>query len=147
MKRHVHTFDELKRVGQRYYNDTNFCTVVAVAVAAQVAFGKARALLAKEGRKDRTGAYDFQYINAARQLGCRVEPVEGFAWQRMAFSKAVRRLPADGIYWVQTTRHITCVVNGTPVDWMTTGRRHHVQQVWRLTREFEALPDITYETH
>lgn len=47
MKRHAHTFRELSRVARRYYKDEGFCGVVAVSVAAQVAFGKAKSILEK----------------------------------------------------------------------------------------------------
>ena len=50
------TYKELSRVAQKYYpKEKGYCAVIAVSVAAQVPFGKARSLLHKQGRKQGKG--------------------------------------------------------------------------------------------
>ena len=76
MKRKKQTFAEMYKIGQQYYNDKGFCGVVAVAVAAEVAFGKARATLASKKhtvpRKTRTGTNMITLRDSLETLGCTI---------------------------------------------------------------------------
>jgi hypothetical protein len=133
MKRHIHDFEKLKTVGQKYYSDTNFCGVVAIAAAGQVAFGKARAIAKRLGRKHRKGTNIMIIKEALAELGCDIEeiPIIG-----KTLGTACRNAPKNGVFLIWTTRHITCVDSGQIIDWATTTRRHRVYKCFRVTRNF-----------
>ena len=161
MKRHAHTYAELARVGRRYYNDTNFCGVVAVAVAGKVAFGKARSILMKHAepvdlrvnderigyerkvsnlgrgrRQHRAGTYVGLQIAAGEILGYSVKQIKAPA---LTLGKCIKQLPKQGVYWVWTTRHITAIQDGEVMDWADDSRRHKVIAVFQITRHFEEV--------
>lgn len=46
-------FEKLARVGAEYYNDRANCAVIALAIFADVSYGKAHAALKRAGRKNR----------------------------------------------------------------------------------------------
>lgn len=152
MKRKKQTFEEMYKIGQRYYNDRGFCGVVAVAAAAEVSFGKARATLAnkkhKSPRKTRTGTDMVTLRDTLKTLGCTItnihsdNPNEVNAWcakgtTHKTLGKTCRMLPKDGVYLVHTTRHITCVDHGDIVDWATDKNRSKVVDVYKITRNYK----------
>ena len=51
------TFENLKQIGTGPYQDYNFCTVAALAMALDWSFGKAHRHMAKHGRKNKRGMY------------------------------------------------------------------------------------------
>lgn len=143
MKRHVHTYEEMAKIGQRYYNDTNFCSVVAVATAAQVAFGKARAMLAKEGRINRKGTIHKQQVNALNKLDCELVP---FYHMNLGTTvgKVARSLPSNRTFLIWIRGHVICVDNKVMNDWTSEGRRHRVRMVVEVIRNFESLPQLSH---
>jgi hypothetical protein len=133
MKRHIHTFEQLRDVGHKYYNDTNFCGVVAIAVAGQVAFGKARAISKRLGRRHRKGTHIEIIEQALLELDCSMAPIANFG---KTLGSACRNTPKTGTFLIWTTRHITCVDAGQIIDWATTTRRHKVYKCFEVTRNF-----------
>ena len=57
-KRISMSYNEMRYIGQKHYNDTGFCACVAVASAAQVRFGKARSVLMNKELHGELGGYD-----------------------------------------------------------------------------------------
>ena len=133
MKRHIHDFEKLKTVGQKYYNDTNFCGVVAIAAAGQVAFGKARAIAKRLGRKHRKGTRIDIISNALAELNCDVQIIPSLG---KTLGTACRNAPKSGVFLLWTTKHITCVDSGQIIDWATTTRRHRVIACYHVIRNF-----------
>lgn len=154
MKRRKQTFQQMKRIAQDYYNDSGFCGVVAVAAAAEVAFGKARATLAKpihsDPRKTNQGTNMVTIRTGLDMLGCTLENIhtedvgQVNAWgakgtTHKTLGKTCRSLPKDGVYLVHTTRHITCVDHGNIVDWASDTNRSKVVDVYKVTRNYREV--------
>lgn len=116
MKEHKHNFSKLHHVATTYYKETNCCTVVAVAVAANIGFGKAYHAMKREGRKDRRGAYFAQYEAALNKLGYSLERRYSRNMGK-TLSTAKRLAPKEGTFLLQTRGHVTCIRNGEMVDW------------------------------
>ena len=134
IKRKKYTYEELSKIGQKYYNDTNFCTVIATSVAAQVSFGKARNWLEQHGRKPRKGAYDHQYHEVMKKLGCTLERLP-----RSNTPKTVGQLARKmktGAYLVQLRHHVLVIDDGQVMDWTHDKSRHHIRCVYKITRNF-----------
>jgi len=115
MKQHQHDFAKLRHVAAKYYRETNCCTVIAVAVAARVGFGKAYHAMKREGRRDRCGAYFNQYKKALDKLGFDIVPLENTFGKTLATAK--KRAPKQGTFLVNTRGHVTCIRDGEMVDW------------------------------
>lgn len=115
MKQHQHDFAKLRHVATKYYRENNCCTVIAVAVAARVGFGKAYHAMKREGRKDRRGAYFAQYKRALDKMGFDVVPIENTMGKTLATAK--KRAPKQGTFLLHTSRHVTCIRDGEMVDW------------------------------
>ena len=64
-------------IGKNYYNDTNNCSVVAVAISTGVAYGAAFKALEKRGRKRGQGVSNFNILKAIVDLGFMPDRVEG----------------------------------------------------------------------
>ena len=61
IKRHVMTYEECAHVGIRHHNDNGFCSVVAMSVACDIAFSRARSIMAKMiNRRNGKGTYPAQ---------------------------------------------------------------------------------------
>lgn len=115
MKEHKHDFQKLIHVARKYYRETNCCTVIAVAVAANIGFGKAYHAMKREGRKDRRGAYFTQYKAALVKLGYKVERRDIYMGKTLATAK--RLCPKQGTFLINTRSHVTCIRDGVMVDW------------------------------
>ena len=90
--------------------------MVAVAVAANIAFGKAYNAMKREGWKDRKGAYFAQYKTALSKLGYSLERRDSLDMGK-TLSTAKRLAPKVGTFLLHTRGHVTCVRSGEMVDW------------------------------
>ena len=115
MKKHKHDFQKLTQVSRKYYKDGNCCSVIAVAVAASIGYGKAYHAMKREGRKDRRGAYFAQYEAALNKLGYKVERRDIYMGKTLATAK--RLCPKQGTFLINTRSHVTCIRDGEMVDW------------------------------
>jgi hypothetical protein len=115
MKEHKHDFKKLVHVAFKYYKENNCCTVIAVAVAANIGFGKAYHAMKREGRQDRRGAYFAQYESALNKLGYRVEPSEVYMGKTLVSAKRI--CPKRGTFLIRSAGHVTCIRDGVMVDW------------------------------
>jgi len=115
MKQHKHDFDKLRHVATKYYRETNCCAVIAVAAAAQVAFGKAYRIMQRLGRPDRKATPHHVYEQALRELGYRIVPCDIPMGKTLVTAK--RKCPKRGTFLILTHRHITCIHDGEMVDW------------------------------
>lgn len=119
MKKHKvikHSYDELARVGHRYYGDKNFCAVIAAAVINDWSFGIAKAKLESRGfRKKGAGVYARDTHSLLVEHGKEVVPVRADRYGKtlMTFS---RNIPKDGRYIIHTRSHITAVRDGIMED-------------------------------
>ena len=116
IKRHVMTYEECARVGRQHHNDTNFCMVVALSVAGEIAFSRARAILAKHaGRLHRHGTSMRAMDKLLAAMGYETKKVT----VRSKTLKTVQRELAgtSGAYFVYTNTHVSCIKDGVMQDW------------------------------
>lgn len=116
IKRHVMTYEECHRVGVKHHRDTNFCTVVATAVATEIAFSRARAILTKNAdRQHRQGLCIPEVHNVLEKMGYRTDLI----FLRSKTLKTAQRELAgtSGTFFVYTRGHVSCVKDGVMQDW------------------------------
>jgi len=123
----MQTYEEMVKIGRKYYADAGFCSVIALASVADISFGKARAIMAKQGRKERQGAL-LPWITKAvesRNLKCTAIPVQSKTM------KTITRELSQGKYLVFVRGHVAAVVDGVINDW-TEGRAHRIVRVYKI---------------
>lgn len=125
-------------------DETNDCTVRALASAADIPYDVAHRVLKKHGRKDRKGA-TFKTLHAAyEECGFRLVKVCGdgkrsrFAAKHtdanwvdgITFGKLVDQL-TYGEYIINVTGHAVAVVNGKVIDTFHNNARKRVVAVYK----------------
>jgi len=134
------TYESMAKVGETVMNDTNFCGVIAVATACRVSFGKARAELKKQGRRDKKGS-PLPYIErATKRLGYEAKLIASWG-DKMPSTLNIAKAYPVGVYYVLMNSHIFTMVNGRINDWMkeridTKGARarSRVYRVYQITQ-------------
>jgi hypothetical protein len=135
IKRHVMTYEECARVGRKHHRDTNFCMVIATAVATEIAFSRARAILAKHAfRQHRRGLSVSAMHCLLDAMGYEVKRV----LVRSKTLKTVQRELAgtSGAFFVYTNNHVSCVKDGVMQDWARSDIRpsnKRIEQVYQIT--------------
>lgn len=122
-------------------NETNDCSVRAIAAAGFTGYTEAHDAMANRGRKHRRGAYLPDIIKAAEDLGMAPRKIRDYSARTMTTAARDRRL-ARGQFLVFTRSHVAAVVDGDVVDW-TDGRRHRITSVYQVNKA--KTPDLTPE--
>ncbi len=134
------TYKELSRVAQKYYpRERGYCAVIAVSVAAQVPFGKARSLLHKQGRKQGKGTRPTWTYLSLLALGYTTLPLSPFQheWPK-TLATAARVLPKKGTFLLHTRGHISCVRDGVLEDWAAERKsRKRILEIVQVTEMTE----------
>ena len=125
----MRTYEALSLVARKHYpKENNYCAVIAVAIAADVSYGKARSYLFKEGRKDGKGTPPLWTYNALEKLGYAKAEYSGRYPKTLA--TAARVLPKRGTFLIHTRGHISAVQDGVLQDWAaSTGSRKRVLDI------------------
>ena len=130
------TYEELSKVARKYYpRERGYCAVIAVSVAAQVPFGKARSLLHKQGRKQGKGTQPVWTYSVLRDLGYKQTPWVAMhqPWPK-TLATAARVLPKQGTFLLHTRGHISCVRDGVLEDWAADRKsRKRILQIVQVT--------------
>jgi hypothetical protein len=110
--------------------ERNDCTVKAVAISCDIPYKQAHALMDKQGRKPKQGAFSYQYLAAIEEAGLEAVqlPLEGFGRTPITF---VRTCDPSKSYIVRVSGHLFAVKKGKVEDW-TEGRRNRIQNVWEV---------------
>jgi len=122
------TFVELKEVGTGPYNDRNFCTVAALAMALDWSFGKAHRFMAKHGRRNKRGMYCSVWApamaQAAETSGKTFTEITENGYRGMTIGRFARECKR-GVYVIKVRGHCLCIRDGVMHDWTadTAGRR------------------------
>lgn len=131
------TYESLNQSARHYRGERNYCTVIAVAIAAGVKFGKARSLFERHGRKTGKGTYFPQQQAAFNELG--LELVMDNDLTREAYNTHLclitNRLPKTGTFMVYTSGHVSAVKDGVLEDWSARqgrGARKRVLSIYRV---------------
>jgi hypothetical protein len=149
MKTPTETFAKLKDESWAL-GENNDCTVKALAIAANIPYVEAHALLAAKGRKKGQGAYTYQYHQILRDLGfvltrVNIDEIQakyprsktgGYIYKQLT-SHHMDLYPEfwnDGrVYLLQMSGHVGAVRDGKIHDW-TKGRAKRIQSVYRITK-------------
>jgi len=115
IKRHVMTYEECRRVGFKHHKDGNFCSVVAMAVGCEIAFSRARAIMAKHiERQNGVGTYRHHALQLITEMGYEVKEV---VIRSKTLKTAQRELAGtSGAFFLYTRGHVSCVKNGVMQD-------------------------------
>jgi hypothetical protein len=125
-------YDKLKQAARHYAGETGYCSVIALAIASGCKFGKARAIMARQGRANGRGVYLPQIEDALKEAGMQVRSKFSVRGQ---LKKVNTRLPSTGTFYVFTHGHITCVKDGVIEDWSAPERMAScklVTEVWEI---------------
>ena len=107
------TYAELANVGKKYYNDSQFCSVIAIASLCNMSFGRAYRKLKTQGRKKAKGVNMFQMMDVLSQRGFKAVPVDVSGFVRTA----PRKLDNNCNYMILVSGHVVAIVNGVVNDW------------------------------
>jgi hypothetical protein len=136
IKRHVMAYEECARVGRQHHRDTNFCSVIAMAVGCEIAFSRARAIMAKHiARQNGHGTQKRYVLKLITDMGYEVR--EASVHSRTL--KTVQRELAgtSGTYFVYTRGHVSCVKDGVMQDWSRNDIRPSNK---RITVVYKIIP-------
>lgn len=132
MTKQYKTAKEIYRVGKEYYNDKGHCSVVTVAVACGVAYGRALKEMTAAGRKHRQGASIIQIHHAINKLGYSLKVVR--LGKNGTVSTLTNKLPNKGTYIAFVKGHVLTVRDGVVIDW-SEGRRHRIIEVLEVIKD------------
>ncbi len=109
--------------------ETNDCTVKAIALATGVSYIRAHTVMAEVGRVHKNGAFLMQWEKAFNMLGFTLHAEKDITARTVR--KVVPMLEADKVYVVQSTRHLSAVVDADVLDW-AKGRRKQIAMVFQV---------------
>ena len=135
IKRHVMTYEECVHTGLKHHNDDGFCSVVAMSVACEIAFSRARAIMAKMiNRRNRRGTRRTDVLNLLELMGYKCEQVY---INSKTLKTAQRELATTkGAYYLYTRGHVSCVKDGVMQDWARSDIRpsnKRIESVYKIT--------------
>ena len=144
MKRRQYTYEQLRDIGHKHYKDSNFCTLVAIALSCKVpfgiAYGKTKELV---NRKHKRGLFRDQYLTVIESLNCVVSRfkkdhlrINRCYYFSKTFSQVIRDLPTKGIFLIMTNGHVSTYIDGSLQDWVKRNSRKRVDSVFEVTRQF-----------
>lgn len=121
-------------------NETNDCSVRALAVVTGEDYEAAHRALQAEGRKHRKGSTMPAIAKAAKRLGYTM--IRGD--RRNYVAKTVRTAERDrnlrrGAFMLEVRSHVAGMVDGQIVDW-SEGRLHRIKAVWEITKDAVVAP-------
>ena len=124
------TYEEMAKIGRKYYNDSNYCSIIAIAIACDKSYGKVYNDLKKLGRRDNRGA-DLKQVKACVRK-YKKEMVLLPERQGATFSKCSKTAHRHaGTVRMHLSRgHIAAQINGNLEDWSRNS-------LIRITHSFE----------
>jgi|TARA_R110001606_G_scaffold125728_4_gene259452 hypothetical protein len=131
---------KLRNVATKHYpNETNYCGVIALAVATGWRFGKARSVLFnKAGRRDRQGTHIALLHRALKEHGYKAGFVTVAGAKTLVTAQKVLK-NTKGTYFVYTKRHVTTIKDGVCEDWSHndrgTKKLYRVESIFKIEKE------------
>ena len=133
-----------------FANEDRDCTVRATAIAAQISYKEAHALLALHGRKNRRGILYSVFLNRLKahggQIGSyRVESVKmpdcwltriwtfGLPTKSVSLARFLKDFP-KGRFVVRTRGHVFAVIDGQQYDTAPNGPRCKITGIYHFTK-------------
>lgn len=112
-------------------NENNDCTVKALAIAAEISYSKAHAILKNRGRKNRQGFKTEIVIEELLGMGKAVKEVTQLIVGSIKTVRAFQERGFKDKYLIRVEGHVLCSKDGQIHDW-TNGRCHRIKNVWRV---------------
>ncbi len=111
------------------YNESRDCAVLALSNALDVAYCRAHAFLANNGRKPKHGIHVGELITRKRGiiLGHKLQLVK----RSGSLAKFLREFPS-GRYLITVRHHAFAVVDGMVHDMQRQSPRRHIRKAWRV---------------
>lgn len=123
-------YAKLKHDARHYRGESQYCSVIAFAVAAGCQFGKSRGIHERlTARISGTGTTTFLIKPMYEKMGFRLEKV--FFRKGFSLMTATKRLPKQGTFLIYTVGHITCVKDGVLHDWSEKSQKP-MQMVYQV---------------
>ena len=129
MKHFKHSFEELYKVGQRYYSDSGFCAVIATAVACDISFGKALSFSKKVGRTHRKGTSLVMIHGMLALGGKKITPIANFG---ATLTTSERHAPKTGRYMFLVRGHVAAMRDGVLEDWTSGGSKRKILVTYKI---------------
>jgi len=133
IKHFRHSYAELSKVGSKYYKDNNFCTVIGLAVACDLSFGKARAITERTvGRVKGRGISQWHIIKLYQSMGKQLVHVPNVYGATLG--TVANHAPMSGRYMFLTASHCAVSRDGVLEDWSAIGKgsRHRVRLCYKI---------------
>jgi hypothetical protein len=121
---------------RKQLNETNDCSVFAIAIACRLSYKKAHEVMESFGRKRRKGVDTFTIMRAAQWLGFELTAVKNLKQKSGSryTPKTIGEKLKRGYHLAFVHRHVLGVVNGTVYDW-TEDRNHRITEAYKITRK------------
>ena len=136
MKHYKHTYSELAKIGNRYYGDTNFCSVLAIAVVADISYGKAFHAYKRAGRRKRQGTYIQMQNKIVKEFNLKMTPdFDKMAiYQGKTLNNVLNACKNwSGRYLVYVRGHVLAIRDGICEDWTAEGSRRKVTTIYKVS--------------
>lgn len=116
------SYREGAAVLDRHHRDGGYCGVIALATTANIAVGRARALLRSYAdRKHGQGTPQLQHLTLLLRMG--YELVEYPVKSKTLKTVQKELANVEGSFYISTSQHISCMHNGTLNDWANNSIR------------------------
>lgn len=135
----THTLSSISN-SSRGMNETNDCTVRALAASTGRSYEDCHAALKARGRRNRQGSYDHQWMPAIEDLGFKTIDVSRQIRGR-TIKTAVRQLPRGRKFIVRVRRHIAGFDGVQLLDW-ADGRQHRIIGVLEVVPNENVTPVV-----
>jgi len=127
---------QMKTRHRKQLNETNDCSVIAIAIVCRTTYKRAHSMLQVQGRKNRHGSWQSQQHPTVERLGLTLEKVKldrqknGSKFTPKTIGDKLKR----GYYLCYVNSHVFAVVNGEVEDW-TKNRKHHITDIYKVVRK------------
>jgi len=135
MNLYMHTYAELAKIGHKYHNDTNFCSLVATCVATGQPYSKVYRAYQTESRQIRRGTHMYQQVKVLAKFGKKMST----DWDKTNSYKTLTSVAntchtwGNGVYWIYVRGHVAAVRDGVLEDWSAIRKyRGKVQTIHKL---------------
>lgn len=116
---HKHSYAELAKIGEKYHNDTGFCSLVATCVATGKPFSKVFRAYEAAGRRVRSGTKRITQNAVLASFGKKliVDADKTYAYATLAGVANDCHTWGAGVYWIYVRGHVAAVRDGVLEDW------------------------------
>jgi hypothetical protein len=115
------------------YNDTNACTVNALANCTGWDYALCHDIAAMSGRWNGKGHNPVQLLKLAGRFGAKNRKLTRITYSNpWTLQKFIKKNPT-GNFYVCTSHHAFSIVDGVVKDWLHNGDMCRLVQVWRIT--------------